>query len=62
MCRSDIHLKQIGEKAREKNCRVYGGFMDLERAYDRVNMEALWKVLIMYNVGGKLLWYQEYIC
>ena len=48
-------LKQIGEKAREKKCRVYGGFMDLEKAYDRVNREALWQVLGMYDVGGKLL-------
>ena len=29
--------------------------MDLKRAYDRVNREALWKVLRMYGVGGKLL-------
>ena len=31
-------LKQIGEKAREKKRRVYVGFIDLEKAYDRVNM------------------------
>ena len=30
-------LKQIGEKAREKKCRVYVGFMDLEKECDRVN-------------------------
>ena len=48
-------LKQIGEKAREKKRRVYVGFMDLEKAYDRVNREALWQVLRMYDVGGKLL-------
>ena len=29
--------------------------MGLERAYDRVNIEALWQVLRMYDVGGKLL-------
>ena len=50
-----FNLKQICEKAREKKCRVYAGFMDLEKAYDRVNREALWKVLRMYYVGGKLL-------
>ena len=38
-------LKQMGEKAREKNCRVYVSFMDLEKAYDRVNSEALCQVL-----------------
>ena len=30
-------LKQIGEKVREKKCIVYVGFIDLEKAYDRVN-------------------------
>ena len=47
-------LKQIGEKAQEKKCRVCVGFMDLEKAYDRVNREPLWQVLRMYDVGGKL--------
>ena len=27
----------------------------METAYDRVNREALWQVLRMYDVGGKLL-------
>ena len=42
-------LKQIGEETLE-----YVGFMDLE-VYDRVNREALWQVLRMYDVGIKLL-------
>ena len=46
--------KHIGEKAREK-CRVYLGFIDLEKAYVMVNGEALWQVLRMYNVVVKLL-------
>ena len=29
--------------------------MDLEKVYDRVNREALWQVLRMYDVSGKLL-------
>ena len=48
-------LKKIGEKAREKKRRVYVGFTDLEKTYDRVNREALWQMLRMYDVGGKLL-------
>ena len=39
---------------RRKNV-VYVGFMDLEKVYDRVNREALWQVLRMYDVIGKLL-------
>ena len=29
--------------------------MDLEKAYYRVDRDALWKVLRLYGVGGKLL-------
>ena len=47
--------KQIGEKVREKICSVHMGFLDLEKAYDMVNKEALWQVLRMYDVSGKLL-------
>ena len=31
------------------------GFMELEKAYNRVNRETLWQVLRIYDVGGKLL-------
>ena len=34
---------------------MYVDFMDLEKAYDRVNREALWQVLRMYDMGGKLV-------
>ena len=30
----------------------YVGFIDLEKAYNMVNREALWQVLRMYDVGG----------
>ena len=48
-------LKQIWEKAWKKKCRVCVGFMDLEKAYDRVNRDALWHIPRMYDVIGKLL-------
>ena len=31
------------------------GFIDLKKACNRVNGEALWQVLRMYDVGSKLL-------
>ena len=34
---------------------MYVDFIGLEKAYDRVIREALWEVLRMYDVGGKLL-------
>ena len=30
------------------------GFIDLEKVYDRVNREALWQVLRIYDVGVNL--------
>ena len=39
----------------KKKCRIYVGFIDLEKAYDWVNREALCQVLRMYDVKGKLL-------
>ena len=34
-------LKQIGEETRERKNVVYASFIDLEKALDRVNREAL---------------------
>ena len=48
-------LKNVCEKYLEKNRCVYMAFMDLEKAYDRVEREALWKVLNMYGVERKLV-------
>ena len=32
---------------------MYVGFIDLEKAYGKVNREALWQVLKMHDVEGK---------
>ncbi len=34
---------------------MYAAFIDLEKAYDRVNREALWSMLRIYDVGEQLL-------
>ena len=49
-------LKHIGEKVREKKRRIYVGFIYLEKAYYKVNMEVLWQVVRMYDVEGKFEW------
>ena len=38
-----------------KGKKLYAACMDLEKAYDRVNREALWNVLNIYGVGGQLM-------
>ena len=56
MCVDQIFtLKQVGEKAREKKRRVYVDFIDLEKAYDRINREAFGQVLRMYDEGVNFL-------
>ena len=48
-------LKQIGEKPREKKRRVKVDFMNLEKAYDRVQVQVkiMWSVVGRWQLGGK---------
>ena len=48
-------VKELCEKYIQKGKDVFWAFLDLEKAYDRVDREALWKVLSLYGVGGKLM-------
>ena len=48
-------VKQIVEKTIEKDRKTYMAFVDLEKAYDNVSREKLWKVLYAYGVKGRLL-------
>ena len=34
---------------------MYASFTNFKEAYDRVNREAIWQVLRIYDVSGKLL-------
>ena len=48
-------VKRIVEKTIEKDKKTYMAFVDLDKAYDSVSREKLWKVLDEYGVKGKLL-------
>ncbi len=48
-------LKRLVEGYLGKDKKLFAAFMDLEKAYDRVDREALWNVLRIYGVGGQLL-------
>ena len=47
-----LPIKMIVEEYLGKGRKLYAAFMDLEKAYDRVDREALWNVLRIYGVGG----------
>ena len=48
-------LKNLIEKSLERNKKLYIGYMDLEKAYDRIDREGLWECHRMYGIGGRLL-------
>ena len=48
-------VRQLCEKYLAKRKDVFFAFMDLEKAYDRVDRDAMWDVLRIYGVGGRLL-------
>ena len=33
---------------------MYFAFLDLEKAYDRIDRKAMWRVLRIYGIGGRL--------
>ena len=48
-------VRQGCEKYLAKGKDSFWAFMDLEKAYDRVDRGALWRTLSLYGIGGKLL-------
>lgn len=48
-------LRQVAEKAREKNQELYMVFIDLTKAFDTVNRAALWKVLKKLGIPVNML-------
>ena len=55
-CTDQIFIvRQICEKHLGKGKDVCFAFLDLEKAYDRVDRDAMWNVLRVYGIGGRLL-------
>lgn len=48
-------LRMLSEKFLAKNQKLFCAFIDLEKAYDRVNREKLWEILEEYGVNGQLI-------
>ena len=48
-------MKQMSENFFDKNKSLHVACMDLEKAYDRVDREAMWRILGMYGINGQLL-------
>ena len=48
-------MRQLIEKCGRKGKKVFAAFIDLEKAYDRIDRDGLWKVLEIYGVDGNLL-------
>ena len=55
-CTDQIFIvRQICEKYLEKGRDLHFAFLDLEKAYDRVDRDAMWNVLRLYGIGDRLL-------
>ncbi len=48
-------IKMLAEEYLGKDKKLYAAFIDLEKACDRMDREALWNVLNRYGVGGQLM-------
>ena len=48
-------VRQVCEKYLANGKDVFWAFMDLEKAYDTIDLHGMWQMLRVYGVGGKLL-------
>ena len=50
-----MELRQVCEQFLAIGKRSILGFMDLEKAYNRIDRDGLWNVLRLYGQGGRLV-------
>ncbi len=56
-------VRQVCEKYLAKGKDVFWTYMDLEKAYDRIDRKGLWTVLGLYGIGTRLLnRMKEFLC
>ena len=48
-------VRQVCEKYLAKGKDSFWAFMDLEKAYDRVDKDAMWQVMRISDIGGRVL-------
>ena len=48
-------LRQILEQSKEWNTTLYATFIDLEKAFDSVHRESLWRILRHYGIPSKIV-------
>ena len=48
-------MKQMSEKFVDKSKCLYVAYMDLEKAYDRIDRDEMWRVSSMYGINEQLL-------
>ena len=48
-------LRQILEQSNEWNAPLYANFVDMEKAFDSIHRESLWKILRHYGVPQKIV-------
>ena len=48
-------LRQILEQSKEWNTTLYATFTDLEKAFDSVHRESLWRILRHYGIPSKIV-------
>ncbi|KAL9965666.1 hypothetical protein ACROYT_G029503 [Oculina patagonica] len=53
-----FNLRQIPEQSKEWNTTLYANFIELEKAFDSIHRDSLWKILRHYGIAikaGKLV-------